>query len=148
MFSKIRGRDHRRAQLFEIRGGLTTGPPLPWTLQCQRPEPTLGREPMTIWGHVWQSSTRALDASERWRQKQKEPPGDLASSVADFVRNLFGGRFRLRCVTEPSIMAVAENVKAKMLDTAVVESKPRHSRATASGNGHFGQKRKTENTLI
>ena len=38
----------------------------------------------------------------------------LASSVADFVRNLFVGRFRLRCDNEPSTMAVAEKVKAKM----------------------------------
>ena len=32
----------------------------------------------------------------------------LASSAADFVKNLFVGKFRLRCDKEPSIMAVAE----------------------------------------
>ena len=48
----------------------------------------------------------------------------LASSVADFVKNLFVGRSRLRCGNEPSIMAVAETVKAKMPDRVVVETSP------------------------
>ena len=48
----------------------------------------------------------------------------LASSVADFVKTCWVGRCRLRCDNEPSIMAVAESVKAKMLDTAVVGSAP------------------------
>ena len=56
----------------------------------------------------------------------------LASSLADFVKNLFVGGFRLRCDTEPSIMAVAEKVKAKMPDTAVVGGTPRHS-STSNG---------------
>ena len=38
----------------------------------------------------------------------------LASSVADFLKNLFVGKFRLRCDKESSIMVVAEKVKAKM----------------------------------
>ena len=54
----------------------------------------------------------------------------LAISVANFVKNLFVGRFRLRCGNEPSIMAVEENVKAKMLDTVVVESTPRRNSAS------------------
>ena len=54
----------------------------------------------------------------------------LASSVADFMRNLFAGRFRPRCDEEPSIMAVAETVKAKMPYRVVVESSPRHSSAS------------------
>ena len=53
-----------------------------------------------------------------------------ASSVADFVKNLCVGRFGLRCGNEPSIMAVAEKVKAKMPDRVVVETSPRHSSAS------------------
>ena len=36
-----------------------------------------------------------------------------ASSVADFVKNLFVGKFRLRCDKEPSIMAVAEKSESE-----------------------------------
>ena len=39
----------------------------------------------------------------------------------------FVGRFRLRCHNEPSIMAVAEEVKAKMPDRVVVETTPRYT---------------------
>ena len=54
----------------------------------------------------------------------------LASSVADFVKNLFVGRFGLRCDNEPSIMAVAENVAAKMPDRVAVATTPRRSSAS------------------
>ena len=37
----------------------------------------------------------------------------LASSVADFVKNLFVGKFGLRCDKEPSIMAVAEKSESE-----------------------------------
>ena len=37
----------------------------------------------------------------------------LASSVADFLKNLFVGKFRLRCDKEPSIMAVAEKSESE-----------------------------------
>ena len=40
------------------------------------------------------------------------------------------GRFSLRCDNEPSIVALAEKVQAKMPDTVVVESTPRHSSAS------------------
>ena len=46
---------------------------------------------------VWQSSARAPVTCEPWRQRQKGTTDNLASSVADFVKNLFVGRFRLRC---------------------------------------------------
>ena len=55
-----------------------------------------------------------------------------ASSVADFVKQLFVGRFRLRCDNETSIMVVAEKVKAIMPHRVVVESSPRYS---SSSNG-------------
>ena len=42
----------------------------------------------------------------------------FASSVADFVKNLFVGKSRLRCYSEPSIIVVAEEVKAKMPGTS------------------------------
>ena len=42
--------------------------------------------------------------------------------MADFVKNVLVGRFRLCCDNEPSIMEVAEKVKAKMLETVVVET--------------------------
>ena len=45
------------------------------------------------------------------------------------MNNPFVGRFRLRCDSEHSIMAVPEKVKAKMPDTVVVGSAPRHSSA-------------------
>ena len=51
----------------------------------------------------------------------------LASSVADFVEDLFDGRFGLRCDNEASINAVAEKVKAKMPDRVVMENTPRKS---------------------
>ena len=54
----------------------------------------------------------------------------LPSSVAQFVKNLFVGKFELRCDNETSIMAVAVKVKAKMPDRVVVESTPRHSSAS------------------
>ena len=50
----------------------------------------------------------------------------LASSVADFVKNLFVVRLRLRSDNEASIMAVAE----KMPDRVVVDTSPRHSSAS------------------
>ena len=53
----------------------------------------------------------------------------LASSAADFVKNLFVGKLRLRCDNDPSIWAAAETVKA-VTDTIVVESTPRHSSAS------------------
>ena len=58
------------------------------------------------------------------------------------MNNQFAGRFRLRCDSEHSIMAVAEKVKAKMPDTVVVGSTPGHSSASnglaerASRNAH------------
>ena len=55
-----------------------------------------------------------------------------ASSVADFVKHLFDGRFGLRCDNESAIMAV-EKVKAKMPDRVVVENTPRYS---STSNGH------------
>ena len=48
----------------------------------------------------------------------------LASSVAGFVKNLFVGRFGLRCDNETSIIEVAEKVKAKMPDTIEMERTP------------------------
>ena len=64
----------------------------------------------------------------------------LASSVAAFVKNRFVGKFRLRCDSEPSIVAVAEKVKAKMPDTVVVGNhRDAAQRATASQNGQIGQ---------
>ena len=53
-----------------------------------------------------------------------------ASSVADFVKQLFEGRFRLRCDNESSIMVVEEKVKANMPDRVVVENTPRYSPAS------------------
>ena len=50
--------------------------------------------------------------------------------IADFVKKMFVGRFRLRCHNEPSIMAVAEEVKANMPDRVVVETTPRYSSAS------------------
>ena len=66
-------------------------------------------KPMTIWGET------------------KGATDHLASSVADFVNKLFVGRFKLRCDNEPSIMAVAEKVKAKIPDKVVADRTPRHS---------------------
>ena len=51
--------------------------------------------------------------------------------LCDVRTNLFVGRCRLRCDNEPSIMAVAERVKAKMTDGVVVETSPRHSSASS-----------------
>ena len=51
--------------------------------------------------------------------------GAVASEIkgaTGIVKNLFVGKFRLRCDNEPSIMAVAEKVRANMPDTAVAES--------------------------
>ena len=84
---------------------------------------------MTIWVHSWQLSIYTPAACVQYRQEQKEPQDCHASSVADFVKHLFVGRFRLRCNNETAIMAVAENVKAKMPDRVVVESTPRYSSA-------------------
>ena len=58
-------------------------------------------------------------------ETKKRATDDLASSVADFVEDLFVGRFRRRGDNEPSIMAVAERVKAKTRDTQA----PRHGSA-------------------
>ena len=51
-------------------------------------------EPMTIWGHGWRSSTRALDACERQRQRQRSH--GLLCKLSGRLRekNLFVGRFR------------------------------------------------------
>ena len=54
----------------------------------------------------------------------------LASSVADFVKNVFVGRLRLCCDKEASIMAVTLKVKARMPDRVVVENAPRYSSAS------------------
>ena len=61
-----------------------------------------------------------MHASDTVRDKKKGATDDLASSEADFVKDLF----------EPSIMAVAERVKAKMRDTSTATQ-----RATVSRNG-------------
>ena len=53
-----------------------------------------------------------------------------AGSVADFVKHLFDGRFRLRCDNETSMMVVAEKVRAKMPDSVVVENTTRYSSAS------------------
>ena len=58
------------------------------------------------------------------------PTDYFASSVADFVKNLFVGKFRLRCDNEPSIMVEAEKVTAKIPDRKVLESTPGHSSAS------------------
>ena len=67
----------------------------------------------------------------------------LASSVADFVKNLFVEKFRLRCDKEPSIMAVAEKVKAKMPDWVVADSEQPPRRTINSDSW-----RTTENSSI
>ena len=67
----------------------------------------------------------------------------FASSVTDFEKNLFVGKFRLRCDNEPSIMAVAEKVKVKMPDKVVVENRDTAQRATASQNEQVGQSANT-----
>ena len=59
----------------------------------------------------------------RARQRRKEPQSTFARSVADFVNNLFVGKFMLRCDNEPSITAVAEKVKVKMPDRVEVENR-------------------------
>ena len=51
-----------------------------------------------------------------------------ASSVANFVKQLFDARLRLRCDNESSIMVVEEKVKANMPDR--VENTPRYSSAS------------------
>ena len=71
----------------------------------------------------------------------------LASSVADFVKNLFVGRFRLRCDNEPSIMAVAEKVKAKMPDTAVV-ARDEDPRDGSEYNPKTGTDNTCRNTVV
>ena len=60
----------------------------------------------------------------------REATHSFASSVADFVKNQCGARFRLRCDNAPSIMAAAEKVKATVPDRVVVETTPRHSSAS------------------
>ena len=67
----------------------------------------------------------------------------LASSVADFVKKLFVVKFRLRCDKEPSIMVVAEKVKAKMPDWVVADSEQRPRRTINSDSW-----RTTENSSI
>ena len=68
-------------------------------------------------------------------ETKKGATDDLASSEADFVRKLFVGRFRRRGDNEPSIMAVAERVKAKMRDTSTAT---RLSEQPSRGTGQFG----------
>ena len=76
----------------------------------------------------------------RFASETKGVIDHLASSAADFVKNLFVGNFGLRCDIEPSIMAVAEKVKANMPDTVVVWRVhcDTAQRATVSRNGQFG----------
>ena len=99
----------------------------------RKAEPTMG-QPTTIWERFWQSSTRALDACEQHsqRQKKKGATDDLASSEADFVKDLFVGSFRRRGDNEPSIMAVAERVEG---EDARHEHRDTGQRATVSRKG-------------
>ena len=54
------------------------------------------------------------------------------SSVADFVKILVAGKFRLHFDSEPSIMAVVEKVTPIMPDRVVVDNSPRHN-STSNG---------------
>ena len=55
----------------------------------------------------------------------------LASSVADFVKNLFVGKFRLRSDNEPLDHGGGrETENSKMPDRVVAETSPRHSSAS------------------
>ena len=90
---------------------------------------------MTIWEHFWQSSKRALDACERQQHKQKGATDDLASSVADLVKNLFVGKcqnaLRQRTLDYGSDRESEDEEWKVHRDTA--------HRATVSRSGQFGQ---------
>ena len=73
------------------------------------------------------SSTGCMRAIASETKRSPRLPCKLIGRLRE---KMFVGRFRLRCHNEPSIMAVAEEVKAKMPDRVVVETTPRYSSAS------------------
>ena len=72
----------------------------------------------------------------------------LASSVAAFVKNLFVERFRLRCANGTSIMAVAEEVIAKVSERVVENTTIQFGEQRPRRTSNPDNRRTAENSSI